>query len=103
MRATKRLNKPDDEKYPIDKNVAMPPLRGQSMKKTGFVFKNCPSKEMEVGDSFAVQIPNDEDVNYVQGIIKTRVRTYGFRCNPQKAFITKFNPYKMELRVWRTV
>lgn len=103
MKYENRLNKPDDEKYPIEKGVKMPPLRGSNLKKTGFIFKNCPSKEMEVGDSFAVHIPNDDDVNYVQAIIKTRVRTYGFRCKPPKAFITKFNPYKMELRVWRTV
>lgn len=99
----KKLNKPEDEKYAIEKGVPMPLRRGQSMKKAdGFVFKNVPSKEMEVGDSFAVPITNEEHINYVQGIIKTRVRLYGLRCEPTKVFETKFNSFLMELRVWRT-
>ena len=100
-KTVRRLNKPTDPYYEIDKGVPMPETMTQSTRKTGFEFKNLPTKDMEVGDSFGIPVPDPAVVNYVQAIISTRFRTYGQRCKPTKVFTSKYNPYAKEIRVWR--
>lgn len=101
MGGIKRLNKPTDPYYEIEKGVPIPEKMSQQSKKVDFEFKNLPTKYMEVGDSFSVPIPNPEASNYAMTIISTRFRMYAQRCKPTKAFISKYNPYAKEIRVWR--
>lgn len=100
--ATKLTSKHEDY-YKVEKSIPIPVSRSQNNnQKRDFRFLNVPTKEMEIGDSFGIPILNEDDINYVQCIIRTRVRLYGLRCSPIKGFVSKFNPYVKELRVWRT-
>jgi len=101
MGAEKRLNKPTDPCYEIDKNIPIPETMTQSSKKVDFEFKNLPTKLMEVGDSFGVPITDPSSCNYVMSIIGTRYKSYAKRCEPTKVFTSKYNPYAKEIRVWR--
>lgn len=84
---------------PIERDIPVPPRQ-----RHGSYSSKYPTKHLEVGDSFAVEVPYDKDAKAFSKTVASAVYSYSKRKNLDWSFSVRIlhEQGREVVRVWRT-